>query len=310
MKGFKSIKDGQRVALGRKLTFLVGPNSAGKSAVLLALQKLKGDKPEFILENSQIYRNPNKDSEISLVHSLGIEWESKGESLGYYSSYLPEGFDFFLEINNPTDLFNTTSIHDLDGTVTTDEFNNSSIRLVTSQHINGTPVVLTGGLTKPESTVEKNAVKLSLSLTNTIKMTQEGTKRLIINLSPLDTRIANKLTGPLKWLASEMDAYIKTDEAELARLESKEIKNNTRKNHVKNWPLESCKRILSDIQNDLRNNILSWDEEITRLILCGMFKGKRRQQILNIFEKNNALIKSYIKSIDIKLGSANNSTFP
>lgn len=304
MKGFKSIKDGQRVALGKKLTFLVGPNSAGKSAVLLALQKLKGDRPEFILESSQIYRNPNKDSEISLVHALGIEWESNGESLGYYSSYLPEEAAIFTDKNHSDELLNTTNIHELGYAIKTDEFNNSPIRLVTSQNINGIPMVLTGGLDKPDSATERRTTRLSLA--KTIKRFQEGSKHFIISLNPLDTKLAIKLTEPLKWFASELDTYIKEEEAELVKYESNEVKTDASKdyfNKLKKLSIERYRSISEEITFHIQGDVIKWDEESTRLILYALFKGKRRQQSLNIFEKHNATIRSYIKSIDNKFCS-------
>jgi len=43
IKGLKSLGGENYIALGKKLTFLVGPNSAGKSVLLMALDKLSGE---------------------------------------------------------------------------------------------------------------------------------------------------------------------------------------------------------------------------------------------------------------------------
>lgn len=60
IKGFKSIAEGQYVALGKKLTFLVGPNSAGKSAIYAAISKLRQDAPLFELDVPSLHYKERK----------------------------------------------------------------------------------------------------------------------------------------------------------------------------------------------------------------------------------------------------------
>ena len=71
IQGLRSLRDAQTVCIGKKLTFLVGPNSAGKSTVLLALQKLEEEGLEFQPDLDNLYKNPRGD-EIAQLQMLGI----------------------------------------------------------------------------------------------------------------------------------------------------------------------------------------------------------------------------------------------
>lgn len=92
IKSFKSISDGQYVALGKKLTFLVGPNSAGKSVVAHALEHLKGNDPCFDPDARLQYYNPIGDR-VAAVQSLGLEWQD-GDDLIEYRSTIVDGAHF------------------------------------------------------------------------------------------------------------------------------------------------------------------------------------------------------------------------
>ena len=87
IKGFKSIAEGQYVAIGKKLTFLVGPNSAGKSVVYHALSKLQSDNPLFGLDASALHYNGTRN-EYALQQSLGVEWVDGDDVLESRITYL------------------------------------------------------------------------------------------------------------------------------------------------------------------------------------------------------------------------------
>jgi len=74
IQGLRSLRDAQAVSIGKKLTFLVGPNSAGKSTVLLALQKLEQEGLEFEPDLNNLYKNPRCD-EIAQLQMLGIGYK-------------------------------------------------------------------------------------------------------------------------------------------------------------------------------------------------------------------------------------------
>lgn len=90
-QGFKSIHSGQNIALGKRLTFLVGPNSAGKSALMHALKNLAGDTAKYTIDESTLHINPNNKSQSSSAQTLGLEWIRNGVSYGCFSTrYFPE----------------------------------------------------------------------------------------------------------------------------------------------------------------------------------------------------------------------------
>ena len=87
IKGFKSIAEGQYVALGKKLTFLVGPNSAGKSAIYAAISKLRQDTPLFTLDIPSLHYK-GKEKNRALIQALGVEWEDDGNTIESRTTYV------------------------------------------------------------------------------------------------------------------------------------------------------------------------------------------------------------------------------
>ena len=87
IKGFKSIAEGQYVALGKKLTFLVGPNSAGKSAIYAAISKLRQDAPLFELDVPSLHYK-GKENNRALIQALGVEWEDEGTTIESRTTYV------------------------------------------------------------------------------------------------------------------------------------------------------------------------------------------------------------------------------
>lgn len=103
IKGFKSIAEGQYVAIGKKLTFLVGPNSAGKSVVYHALSKLQSGDPLFGLDAAALHYNGSRDV-FACQQSLGVEWEDGNDVLESRVTYLintgAEGDDHDLKMKS------------------------------------------------------------------------------------------------------------------------------------------------------------------------------------------------------------------
>lgn len=87
IKGFKSIAEGQYVAIGKKLTFLVGPNSAGKSAIYAAISKLRQDAPLFELDVPSLHYK-GKENSRALIQALGVEWEDEGDTIESRTTYV------------------------------------------------------------------------------------------------------------------------------------------------------------------------------------------------------------------------------
>lgn len=103
IKGFKSIANGQYLGIGKKITFLVGPNSAGKSVLLHALQKLNGTSPAFKPDDDLVHHNTSGDK-VATSQSLGIEWKN-GEDLIQFRATMFDADHFTPESENINDIF-------------------------------------------------------------------------------------------------------------------------------------------------------------------------------------------------------------
>ena len=90
IQGFKSIRDGQSISIGKKLTFLVGPNSAGKSIVHLALNKINGSDASFDFDFQTFYKNPNQSSQTVAFQTIGLSWREAGKNFSNYHTHYIE----------------------------------------------------------------------------------------------------------------------------------------------------------------------------------------------------------------------------
>lgn len=108
IKGFKSIADGQYVGLGNKLTFLVGPNSAGKSVLLHALQKLSGTSPLFEPEDHLVHHNISNDK-VATSQALGVEWDNNEETIEYRATMFDS--NHFFDEENFDEILSDTLIY-------------------------------------------------------------------------------------------------------------------------------------------------------------------------------------------------------
>lgn len=90
IQGFKSIRDGQSISIGKKLTFLVGPNSAGKSIVHLALNKINGSDASFDFDFQTFYKNPNQSSQTVAFQTIGLSWSEAGKNFSNYHTHYIE----------------------------------------------------------------------------------------------------------------------------------------------------------------------------------------------------------------------------
>lgn len=90
IQGFKSIRDGQSISIGKKLTFLVGPNSAGKSIVQLALNKISGNDASFDFDFQTFYKNPNQSSQTVAFQTIGLSWSEAGKNFSNYHTHYIE----------------------------------------------------------------------------------------------------------------------------------------------------------------------------------------------------------------------------
>lgn len=274
IKSLKSINDGQYIALGKKLTFLVGPNSAGKSTLLLALNRLSGENTNYEFDQSIIHANPNRDDEIAAVSTLGVEWSPvknnnpPSSTLGFYTSYfLPAAFD-----KEERD-YAFEEIHKLSITTTTDAYEDNF-------------------LFKRHSIFENDEFCLGLDNADDpllFKSYHQGraVQRTILNLKKVDKNALNNFKAIGSWLIDLKKDLIKKSET-IQPTHQYQIDRQK-------FTLESLKEGSIALEKLLLAGIIYWNpiEVFTNIKL--LFKGRELQRTLNIYEKNNALIEKYKK---------------
>lgn len=292
IKGFKSIKDGQHVALGRRLTFLVGPNSAGKSAVMMALQKLKGDTPAFELDESLVHRNPNKDSEVSASHSLGVEWKHKSDTLGYYGTYCSKDL-YYQQASSERDL----NLHEITDSMTEYDFVNESKHFYFSHYQNGNSILTVGGSTTPAGEDFKATSTSGIGLS--FWRAFDGFETVSVDLNCIETTTAIRLSNAMKWLLSIHESYAREL---LLKPDKGSISNRQKQNEMENWTrAEKYQRErIQLIRSLLVKNLLKWNVTEIRFLIRALLSGKDRQRVLNIFENYNAQVQRYRKSVEQK----------
>ena len=266
IQGFKSIRDGQYVALGRKLTFLVGPNSAGKSVVKLALDRLSGESPDFEVSESLIFKNPNVSNQIAGIHSLGLEWESNGKILSYITSYAFSGFSEKFNSSWGRNLNHPDNIHKTNHLISRDE----AIDLSSEEYFaKMTGLYLSGNLQLGTARGCYSEGASFFGFNYSIEFVKKNFPKIYKNLD-LDVNVFLGLTD-----------------------DSIFIKNNI--NEIKKWllSLEDFDESGSDWRNG--DTFFAWNGLIVKNLVERVCKadeksGKDRQVLLNLYEKYNATI--------------------
>lgn len=277
IKGFKSIADGQYVSLGKKLTFLVGPNSAGKSVLLHALQKLNGASPIFEPEDQLIHHNISKDT-IATSQTLGVEWESNGKTIEFRATMFDSDF-FTPEKENIDDLFSNNLIHQPIEEASTPTINNRTwclSRITNNQGI--THQLLDDKKnSKFQTALLFHGTSNNQSLPNLIKIAEFGRtfitwNHVFIYYSELPEKTTIKIKKLLQWMR---DLIIAQDESKEPQL------------------------LLDWVNEREKTAVISWDATLL-ISLARNLKGSLRQHHLNQFNHYNALINRLIIEIDAK----------
>lgn len=294
IKGFKSISKGQYISIGRKITFLVGPNSAGKSVVMLALEKLKGVNPAFDLDESQIHKNPNRDDEISSIQTLGLTWINKNEKLSCYSSYCSENISEEV-IESEIDF----SIQKEDSTMNLNEYNLDSQKFFMEYFLDGKKILTVGGLEK------YGDQKTSTGLSNIARAMSffDGSLNYIIDLKNLDDSIKVKLLPCSIW-SGQIFIQIANNTIDGLKQEIQDLQPGSEKFNKISRSIDNIERAINIRKIRLDNYILKWNPQWIKNTISSVFSGKERQRHLNAFEKNNSIILKYINGINLKFESS------
>lgn len=281
IRGFKSIRDGQFVAIGNRLTFLVGPNSAGKSVVLSALEKLSGDSAKFKLDINLIHKNPSAQFITYPCHSLGVEWNNGNEKYGVFATYFDD------EVAHSVDASIQRNIHQSQLSTTmssTDESRDLSFRL--GIHVNN---LLSVGVNNLGNRQYNRVEKIIL------KRVTLAEDQVFIDVRSVDGKIRKDFDEYMCWtIQLLLDC---TTESEL------KLNGNISANSKKFW-LEQAKAI-SDSTVELKyyysEDLLLWDLFFLKTAIQIFFSDLRKQQKLNTFEKYNSKIEKYKKSFYKKI---------
>lgn len=276
IQGFKSIRDGQFVAIGNRLTFLVGPNSAGKSVVLSALENLSGDSSHFKLDMNLIHKNPNKESAVSACHSLGVEWQSGKIKYGSFSTYFTDDIadvvDASIQKNIHKCKFNTNQ-ESIQESVEWDISLNSRIGIYSDD-------LLSVGMDKLGFR-QNNILNMRLNST-TLNMDQ-----MFIDFESIDEKDRGKFEEYTRWIIKILTDLKNKLEMQL-------------KVEVIDYLQESCKKNISLFEKIafkwmtyLRDGLFYWDSLLIKSVIKDGFIGLEKQRMLNILERYNSKIESY-----------------
>lgn len=268
IKGFKSIAEGQYVAIGKKLTFLVGPNSAGKSVVYHALSKLQSENPLFGLDASALHYNGTRN-EYALQQSLGVEWVDGDDVFESRVTYL-------LGSDN----------EDYEDALSNCRVNSGQVRST--------------GLDYEEisSHVEVNLIKIKNKIAE-----YEG--RFNSKFQEVNRIKKNNFFTPFLVPGNNFDALRIDDESKgvgaacdfILKLSLTE--NVVGSNDVLN------KYFFDLFDNARKSGFLWWEPNLIRLIVEKSSFGQERQKLLNQFFHYDAVIRRRIGKINVKYDSKN-----
>ena len=270
IQGIKTIREGQFISIGKKLTFLVGPNSAGKSTLLTALESINDLLDGKELTSHFVHKNPNNNFELSGTYSLGLEFKTRKGDVCIEISSMINSEIYEDEIINQKGVINQKKYTPT--TLTEPYYAEYTNRKY--YYINDQLKIRTEGID------ERMAFMLHVN---------KGSRKLIDKYSSIS------IPSP------EIKSFC--NNTELTEKFKEEIRNiraaiqsrpMTLESHEKNEEL--LIRIDSEMQkieSDLKSGLIRWNYARMHAAADLLFSGKQRQRILNFFEKFNATIIKY-----------------
>ncbi len=268
IKGFKSIAEGQYVAIGKKLTFLVGPNSAGKSVVYHALNKLQSENPLFGLDASALHYNGTRN-EYALQQSLGVEWVDGDDVLESRVTYLP-GSDY----ENYEDALSNSRINSAQAYSSNFDYEDISSR------------------------VDVNVLKIRNKIVEYESMFSANFQGVV--------RVNQQCLSPISLALMNNHDILRVNDASKGWDGAYEFlfKLSTSKCVVDSH--ESLRKSFHDVLTDFyRSGFFWWDPFFIRSIVEGVAIGKERQSLLNQFFHHDAVIRRRIKKVNNEYLSKN-----
>lgn len=261
------------MAIGNKLTFLVGPNSAGKSVVLSALEKLSGSGPSFELNTNLIHKNPRRESMVSGCHSLGAEWNSGKLKYGSFATYFSD------QTAETIDTQTTKNIHKYQSEASKlpDE-NDYPLGCRIGFYIND---LLSIGTNKLGSRRYSHAERVLL------KRITLDTDQIVIEIASIDEKNRENFLEYMRWVIKIMKEAGEISREKLAKTTDKYWTSRHQEDSI------FITKIISDWERYLSDGLFHWDLLVINSVTRDSFSGQTRQRTLNTIERYNSKIEKY-----------------
>lgn len=288
IKGFKSIRDGQFVAIGNRLTFLVGPNSAGKSVVLSALERLSGQNAHFKLDMSLIHKSPGAQSIVSASHSLGVEWNIGKIKYGIFATYFTDDIAYSVDASVQRNIHQSKM---------------NSV-MVPGDDYEILPIKESERLSFRQGIHVNSLLSLGLDKVKRYEF-HDGRRRIpprlvedhqiFIDFQSIDEKIRSNFKEYMNWAIQLL-----LDCAEKLKLKADETtKNDSKKSLLEEIELTS--KIVSEWQYYYSEGLFHWNLFIIKIFVQSYLFSLDRQKNLNIIEKYNSRIDNYQKVLNQKV---------
>lgn len=261
------------MAIGNKLTFLVGPNSAGKSVVLSALEKLSGSSPSFELDMNLIHKNPRRESMVSGCHSLGAEWNSGKLKYGSFATYFSD------QTTETIDTQTTKNIHKYQSEASKlpDE-NDYPLGCRIGFYIND---LLSIGTNKLGSRRYSHAERVLL------KRITLDTDQIVIEIASIDEKNRENFLEYMRWAIKIMKEAGEISREKLAKTTDKYWTSRHQEDSI------FITKIISTWERYLSDGLFHWDLLVINSVTRDSFSGQTRQRMLNTIERYNSKIEKY-----------------
>lgn len=261
------------MAIGNKLTFLVGPNSAGKSVVLSALEKLSGSGPSFELNTNLIHKNPRRESMVSGCHSLGAEWNSGKLKYGSFATYFSD------QTAETIDTQTTKNIHKYQSEASKlpDE-NDYPLGCRIGFYIND---LLSIGTNKLGSRRYSHAERVLL------KRITLDTDQIVIEIASIDEKNRENFLEYMRWAIKIMKEAGEISREKLVKTTDKYWTSRHQEDSI------FITKIISDWERYLSDGLFHWDLLVINSVTRDSFSGQTRQRMLNTIERYNSKIEKY-----------------
>ncbi len=274
LQGFKSIHSGQSIALGKKITFLVGPNSAGKSALMHALKNLAGETARYTFDESTLHINPNNKSQSSGAQTLGLEWIRNGISYGCFSTR------YFPRVLSDLTVEKYKEIHKFAEFIEQQDIADAIERF--SFYKNGE--LVWAEERKSEDLQALIDLIFRIKRLKSEKYKEEDEVIHLVAMNNIPTADRDRLLTIRQWLLKTLDSSLKLYKS------TSSAGDDSNKYSAKN-AINDCLEEQTSLCELDAIDIFKWDAFSIRCALTRISNGPERQRVLNAFDKHCGYIR-------------------